>query len=142
MNRDWTAQQIIDLYSEGYTDIEVCKAMGVTRRQFEKMVATNHHFREIVERGRDYAEAWNLEQSRINLNNKDFSVPLFNARMQNLFNWSQKTDQTSKALNLNAGVTREELIERLKTHLPELLGQSGTALIEARKEADADEQGS
>jgi AraC-like DNA-binding protein len=134
MNRDWTAQQIIDLYSEGYTDIEVCRAMGITRRQFEKMVATNPHFRDIVERGRDYAEAWNLEQSRLNLNNRDFSVPLFNARMQNLFNWSQKTDQNTKSLNINESVTREELIERLRSHIPELLGRATPALIESQKE--------
>jgi orotate phosphoribosyltransferase-like protein len=121
MNKDWTAQEIVELYSQGMVDIEVCKELGITRRQFDKMLQVNPHFRETVERGRDVAEAWNLTQSRLNLHNKDFSVSLFNSRMQNLYNWSQKVDQNNKSLNVNAEMTKEELLKKLETYLPELL---------------------
>jgi hypothetical protein len=121
VNKDWTANDIIGLYSEGYTDIEVIKELGITRRQFDKMLQVNPHFRETVERGRDYSEAWNLTQSRIHLKDKDFNVSLFNSRMMNIHGWSQKVDQNNKSLNVNAEMTKEELLKKLETYLPELL---------------------
>lgn len=121
MAKDLTASQIIDLYKQGYSDVEVCRELEITKRQFEKMKAVNPIFREVIERGNDYAEAWNLEQSRVNLQNKDFNTTLFNTRMQNMFGWSQKVDQNTKALNVNAEMSKEELLKKLESYLPELL---------------------
>lgn len=121
MAKDLTADQIIDLYKQGMSDVEVCRELEITKRQFEKMKAVNPIFRAVVERGNDYAEAWNLEQSRVNLHNKDFNTTLFNTRMQNLYAWSQKVDQNTKALNVNAEMSKEELLKKLESYLPELL---------------------
>lgn len=121
MAKDLTADQIIELYRAGYSDVEVCRELEITKRQFEKMKAVNPIFRAVVERGNDYAEAWNLEQSRVNLHNKDFNTTLFNTRMQNMYAWSQKVDQNTKALNVNAEMSKEELLKKLESYLPELL---------------------
>jgi hypothetical protein len=119
--KDLTAAQIIELYKQGYSDVEVCRELEITKRQFEKMKAVNPIFRDLIEKGNDYAEAWNLEQSRVNLQNKDFNTTLFNTRMQNMFGWSQKVDQNTKALNVNAEMSKEELLKKLESYLPELL---------------------
>lgn len=121
MKKDLTAAEIIELYRAGYSDVEVCAELGITKRQFQKMCATNPLFRDVVERGNDYAEAWNLAQSRLNLQNKEFNTTLFNSRMSNLYGWAQKVDQSTKALNVNAEMSKEELLKKLESYLPELL---------------------
>ena len=129
MNKDWTPTEIIAMYSEGMTDYEVIKKLGITKRQFDKLCATNSVFRDIVERGNDYSLAWNIEQSRLNLSNKDFNSQLFNIRMQNLHAWSQKVDQSTKSLNVNAEMTKEDLLKKLESYLPDLLpGKKEAAL--------------
>jgi transketolase len=134
--KDLTADQIIDLYKQGYSDVEVCRELEITKRQFEKMKAVNPIFRAVVERGNDYAEAWNLEQSRVNLHNKDFNTTLFNTRMQNMYAWSQKVDQNTKALNVNAEMSKEELLKKLESYLPELLPHAKIKQLTSEGEID------
>lgn len=136
MAKDLTADQIIDLYKLGYSDVEVCRELEITKRQFEKMKAVNPIFRAVVERGNDYAEAWNLEQSRVNLHNKDFNTTLFNTRMQNMYAWSQKVDQNTKALNVNAEMSKEELLKKLESYLPELLPHAKIKQLTSEGEID------
>ena len=138
MNRDWSATDIIDLYRQGYTNVEVCNELGITKRQFEKMCQVNPAFRDVVERGNDAAEAWNLMQSRVNISNKDFNTTLFNSRMQNLYGWSQKVDQNTKALNVNADMTKEELLKKLQTYLPDLLPHGETPLLTTDSEGSSE----
>lgn len=129
MNKDWTPTEIIAMYSEGMTDYEVIKKLGITKRQFDKLCATNPIFRDIVERGNDYSLAWNIEQSRLNLSNKEFNSQLFNIRMQNLHSWSQKVDQNTKSLNVNAEMTKEDLLKKLESYLPDLIPQGKQSAI-------------
>lgn len=136
MAKDLTADQIIDLYKQGMSDVEVCRELEITKRQFEKMKAVNPIFRAVVERGNDYAEAWNLEQSRVNLHNKDFNTTLFNTRMQNMYAWSQKVDQNTKALNVNAEMSKEELLKKLESYLPELLPHAKIKQLTSEGEID------
>lgn len=136
MAKDLTADQIIDLYKQGMSDVEVCRELEITKRQFEKMKAVNPIFRAVVERGNDYAEAWNLEQSRVNLHNKDFNTTLFNTRMMNMFGWSQKVDQNTKALNVNAEMSKEELLKKLESYLPELLPHAKIKQLTSAGEID------
>lgn len=128
MKEGVTADYIIGLYKEGYTDIEVCAECEMTRKEFEHRLKSQPVFREVIEMGRDAAEAWNLRQSRLHLKDKDFNTALFNSRMQNLYGWSQKVDQNTKSLNVNAEMTKEQLIEKLKEHVPGLLQQQPTAI--------------
>jgi len=114
--KSWKPSEIIELYSQGYTDIEVVKALGITKKQFDKMVQTNPVFREIVERGNDYSLAWNIEQSRVNLHNREFNSQLFNSRMQALHNWATKVEQ--KNANINADLSSDEIVAKLATMLP------------------------
>lgn len=121
MAKDISAKAIIDLYKQGYTNVEVAEYMELTKRQFAQMCQTNPAFREIVERGNDIAEAWNLRQGRENLKDKDFNTPLYKARMAQLYGWADRVEQNTKQLSVNAEVTKEELVKRLQAYMPELL---------------------
>lgn len=119
MSTKLIAAEIIDLYSQGYTDIEVIKAMGITRKQFEREYQVNKIFRDIVDRGRDYCEAWHYEQSRTKLGDKDFNVSLYSKRMDNVFGWSTKVE--TKNANINAEINSEDVAARLSALLPNVM---------------------
>jgi hypothetical protein len=119
--KEFTAKEVIDLYKQGYTNVEVAEHLEMTKRQFAQLCQTNPAFRELVERGNDIAESWNMRQGRMNLENKDFNTTLYKARMGHLYGWADKIDQNTKQLSVSAEVSKEELIKRIQAYMPELL---------------------
>jgi hypothetical protein len=110
---------MLNLYKEGRSDLEVMKALGVTRRQWNQYLQRSEAFREMVEWGRELAEAWWEEQSRVNIHNKDFNTNLFKARMAKFYGWADKVEGNNK--NVNTDVDIKRLQEELVDKLPDLL---------------------
>ena len=113
--KDWT-ETMVDLYSEGCSDAEVIKELKITRKQFEQYCADVPKFAELVERGRDYAEAWWLEQGRKAVKEKNNSFPqsLYFNSMANKYGWSNKSDNKSGVeATLNLDRLKEELRKAL-----------------------------
>ena len=121
MAKEFTAGEIIALYKEGYTNVEVAEHLEMTKRQFAQLCQTNPQFRELVERGNDIAEAWNERQGRLAIHDKDFNTAVWKARMGHHFGWRDRTEQDVRQLSVNADVTKEELVKRLQAYMPELL---------------------
>jgi hypothetical protein len=113
---DLTPTNIINLYREGRQDIEVCRELGITRKQFEKAYATNIEFRNVVDRGRDIAEAFWVEQARVNLADKDFNASLYKTAMQAHYGWADRVDNRNANMNMN--LSQEEALARLSAALP------------------------
>ena len=113
---DPTPKNIIKLYTEGPQEIEICKAIGWTRKQFEKLYSTNVEFRNVIDRGRDYAEAYWVEQARTKLNDKDFNATLYKTAMQAHYGWADKVDNRNANMNMN--LSQEEALARLSAALP------------------------
>ena len=116
---DPTPENIISLYMEGRQDIEICKEIGWTRKQFDKLYSTNPDFRNVVDRGRDYAEAFWVEQARTKLNDRDFNATLYKTAMQAHYGWADKVD--NRNANFNANLSPEEAVARLSAALPGVL---------------------
>jgi hypothetical protein len=107
-------ETMLNLYSEGRGDIEVCKELKITRTQFNQYCADVPAFAELVERGRDYAEAWWMEQGRINLKNKEFVPAIWQWNMINRYNWSSKKDSAAdRDPHLNVDKLRDELFQKM-----------------------------
>lgn len=119
--KEFTAKQVIDMYKQGYTNVEVAEELEMTKRQFAQLCQTNPMFRELVERGNDIAEAWNIRQGRTNMENREFNTALYKARMGHFYGWADKIDQNTKQLSVSAEVSKEELIKRIQAYMPELL---------------------
>lgn len=120
--RNW-AEKLTDGYSQGMSDVEVCKELNITLRTFNEMYSENDGFRKLVDYGRTLAHAWWMEQGRIHLRNRDFSTPLWTMNMKNRHGWAEKSEvKTSgeeKPLNL------EDMKARIQKALPKLLEQYG-----------------
>lgn len=131
--KEFTAKQVIDMYKQGYTNVEVAEELELTKREFTKLCQTNTFFRELVERGNDIAEAWNERQGRLALRDRDFNTAVWKARMGQHFGWSDRIEQNTRQLSVTAEMTREELLKRIQSLAPELL--SLPAPLSANEEA-------
>ncbi len=115
---DWI-ETTMNVYRDGGSDIEVCKAIKVTMRKFNEMVANNAKFAEFVEYGRLLSEAWWMEQARYALTNKQFNTPLWAFYMKNKFGWADKTENLERLPDELANV--DAVKAKLLAGLPKLL---------------------
>lgn len=111
-SEDGWVKKMLDLYSEGMTDVEVCKEMQITRRKFEEYCATSPEFAAIVEAGRDYAEAFWVSLPRKNLYNKSFMTEAWKFYMANRYAWGTKQEVKEKFADYDIDKVREELRRR------------------------------
>lgn len=104
---------MLSCYEVGMSDVEVCKELRITRKQFEQHCADIPEFAALVERGRDYSEAWWLEQGRKNLKNKEFVTALWQFNVVNRLGWSSKRESAAPEAHLNLDKLRDELRKAL-----------------------------
>ena len=119
------SEQLIENYSNGYSDAEVAAAMKITLRAFHQQLADNVTFQTLVEYGRTLSTAFWESQARKNLGNKQFNSPLYAFYMKNKFGWADKveTTNTSENTNIDLDTLRAEVLRKVaqltKAH-PEL----------------------
>jgi hypothetical protein len=121
----WT-ETLLDLYQSGRSDVEVCKELKLTRKQFEQYMSESDAFADLVQRGRDYAEAWWMEQGRVNLKNRDFVTTLWQFNMVNRHGWASKRESAQVDPNLNL----DKLKDELRKALPEIGKMLNTDVID------------
>lgn len=122
LGRDW-AKRLLSLYEEGRSDVEVCKELGITKRQFTNYLQQSSGFRQLVEAGRDRAESWWMEQSRLAIRDRDFNTALWNKHMQNRYGWTDKTD--TRNANVTADLDVKQLTEEFKNKMATILPMIG-----------------
>ncbi|MEM4167803.1 MAG: hypothetical protein QW328_06895 [Nitrososphaerota archaeon] len=95
-------QKIIDIYSIGGSDVEVCAEIRCTMDKFMELYNTNDAFKQAIDLGRILSKAWWYRQGRENLNNRNYNSALYNFQMKNRFGWSEKGEATP-------GISEEDL---------------------------------
>ena len=128
--------QMMEAYNEGASDEEVIKTLGITRTQFDNYCHDVPAFAELVERGRDYAKAWWMEQGRKAIKEKNDAFPqsLYAYSMANKYGWSSKSDRTNTTVDLvSYDKAREELARILPQissmlNIKDVLDKSGSSM--------------
>lgn len=110
------AKDIVDYYSQGYSDAEVAAAMSINMRQFNAMLGDNPTFAKLVEYGRTLQRAFWEGLARKNISNKTFNAPLYKLYMANKFGWTDKVESSNvnENTNLNEDQLRAEIEKRIK----------------------------
>lgn len=110
------AKDIVEYYSQGYSDAEVAAAMNINLRQFNAMLGDNPTFAKLVEYGRTLQRAFWEGLARKNITNKSFNSPLYSFYMKNKFGWADKieTSNVNENTNLNEDELRAEIERKLK----------------------------
>lgn len=141
--QDWV-QVMMDHYAQGYSDPEICRLLGISKKQFQQYIARSQPFADLVEYGHDLAEAWALEQNRKFVTDKDITannVKALEKRLENMHGWSSKVESKNANLNLEADVAK--LKQELASIAPDMLksiGQDRMALQLTHNEVSSDEE--
>ena len=90
----WTAKAT-KLYEQGADDVEVCRAISLTLKDFNDLYnnPADERFKKHIDFGRMLAKAWWIQQARENLWNRNFKVDLWNSVMRNRYGWNGKPDE-------------------------------------------------
>ena len=91
----WTdvmSRRVEGLFDQGGAIIEVSRLMGINRSTFARWAKSTdkekQKFREVVEIGKEAAEAFWIRQGRENLDNKSFNHGLWLMNMVNRWSWT------------------------------------------------------
>ena len=110
------AEQLVDYYSQGYSDAEVAAALKITVRDFNRQLTDNETFAKLVEYGRTLSTAFWESLARKNVNNKTFNSPLYAFYMKNKFGWADKveTTNTSENTNISMDALKQEILRKVR----------------------------
>jgi hypothetical protein len=128
MNADWV-KVLTDSYKEGFSDVEVCRELRITMKQFTSMYDKNDKFAELVDFGRMLSHAWWMEKARKNLNMRDFNTSLYVMVMKNRYGWAEKLEASQVDSSDLQSV--RELRARLEKELPKLVKSLTPSLTDA-----------
>jgi len=98
--KDWY-KKVLELYSEGASDVEIKALIYQWRGSFsnnlwDRWFLDYSEFWETIKTGRILSESWWSKTGRLNLQNKEFSYTGWYMNMKNRFGWTDRVDQTSK----------------------------------------------
>lgn len=115
---DW-AEVVSSGYLKGMADVEIRRELKITKGLWDALYndVESHSFREIVNIGREYAQAWWLTKGREALHDKSFNANLWHMNMKNRYGWSDKTTIETKDV---AEMSRDELLASLEKLGPRL----------------------
>lgn len=111
------AKDMIDLYEQGASDVEVCSHLRLSEKEFDKRMKEDELFSRLVQIGRLHAKAFWYKQSRLGLRDRSFNTVLFIKTMQNRYGWSDKSE------NVERKPDDQKSEEELKSELNILLGR-------------------
>lgn len=118
--------ELIALYTEGASDVEVAASQKITIKAFYKHMADNAKFAQLVEYGRTLSQAFWEGQARQNIRNKQFNTPLWTFYMKNKFGWADKTETVNANENVNTDLdtlrstVMAQVAKLVKDNTPEL----------------------
>lgn len=112
------AKEMLDLYEQGASDIEVCSHLRLTEKEFDKRYKEDDLFQRLVQIGRLRAKAFWYSQQRHGLRDKTFNTILYIKTMQNRYGWADKSENTErKPLDqMDENEMKEELDSLLKKY--------------------------
>jgi hypothetical protein len=102
--------KLIELMSQGYTQDEVCAAVGVNPSTFWRWRQIDgpyydEEFAQAYEIAKVKQYSWWLRKGRSNLmNGKDFNTPLFTLFMANMFNWRSAASKDDEVMEELRGI--------------------------------------
>ncbi len=112
-------ETVRNLYSEGAADVEICRELNWSQKQFDDYYQTHEGFKALVDFGRLASKAWWYSQGRKNLQNRSFATPLYALHMKNRFGWAEKQENTGTTRD-PSDMSQDELKQEALRLMPQL----------------------
>lgn len=125
---DW-APILVKEYGDGASDIEVCDALKISKKEFDRSYSQVPIFKELVDIGRLSMEAWWIRFGRKSLTDKNINTTLWMFNMKNRFGWAEKSETTTSAPMEQK--TLDELRLEIAAKLPAILKRHGVPMKDA-----------
>lgn len=112
-------ETVRNLYSEGAADVEICRELNWSQKQFDDYYQTHEGFKALVDFGRLASKAWWYSQGRKNLQNRSFATPLYALNMKNRFGWAEKQENTESGKPIE-NMSQDEIKSEYQKILPQI----------------------
>ena len=129
--------QMLDMYKDGYSDVEVIKELNMPKWRFEELM-TIPEFREVVETGRLYSEAYWTKMGRVGAAAKGtVDAAIWKHNMDNRFGWADKSDTRAATVTVD-NLSVDQMKQLVAQALPKLINdpEIGKALLEQSKQPE------
>ena len=87
-------KQVIDLMYQGFSIIEVCHELRISKQTFYDWCERHSEFLDAKQKGVDFSEGWWTKQGRENLRDGTFNYTGWYMNMKNRFKWADRQDST------------------------------------------------
>lgn len=114
-------RRILFLYSEGAGDAEICKALNISKEDFDERSKNDAVFRKLISFGRTIALAWWEEKLRkVSFGEEKGNPAVIKLVMQNRYGWTERSETDNKSLFHVDGMTLDEAKQELRKLAPTL----------------------
>lgn len=125
-------EQVLMTYFEGNGDNAVCRALQISRKEFDERVKNEPAFARLIDYGRTLAQAWWEDRYKdAAMGVKIPAAAMVNLYMKNVFAWAEKSETDNRDVLGIEGLTRDEALKKLRE-----LGPNIISLIETRELRD------
>lgn len=120
--------KILYTYKDGQFDAAVCRAIELSKEEFDARCKEDHGFKRLISFGRTLCQAWWEDKYREAANgNGKINASMVNFAMKNVFGWAEKTETTNSDLLAIEGMSRDEAMQKLRELGPNIIN-----LLEAK----------
>ena len=114
-------RRILFLYGEGAGDAEICKALNISKEDFDERSKNDAVFRKLISFGRTIALAWWEEKLRkVSFGEEKGNPAVIKLVMQNRYGWTERSETDNKSLFHVDGMTLDEAKQELRKLAPTL----------------------
>jgi hypothetical protein len=115
-------EQVILTYNDGHGDSAVCRALQISKEEFDERVKEDAAFARLVSFGRTLCRAWWEDRFRAAAMGEKISASsMVNLYMKNVFGWAEKSETDNRDLLGIEGLTRDEALQKLRELGPNII---------------------
>lgn len=115
-------EKILFTYNRGQFDSAVCRAIEISKEEFDERCKEDSGFQRLISFGRTLCRAWWEDRYQAAAaGEKIASAAMVNLAMKNMFGWAEKSETDNKDILNIEGLTREETMQRIRDLGPNIL---------------------
>lgn len=116
-------EKILLTYNDGKFDASVCKAIEISKEEFDERFKADDKFQRLISYGRTLCQSWWEDKYRqaAQGDGTKLNASMINFAMKNFFGWAEKSETTNTDYMNIDGMTRDEATQKLRELGPNII---------------------